>query len=312
MRKRFEKKREARYAILEPLLARGQALQTVLKGENACVEGNVSDLQLVGSVIEWKSCPEVLDPSAGDLKPDRALRKRQQVESMVAHVAHFLHDDDVVVDFGSGSGHLGLTIAYFFPKVSVILVERKEWTTTVANERIADLGLTNVSTRCCDIYDFDAAKEKMTLAVSLHSCGWLTDFIIETCVRNECSYCLVPCCYGQRGGKPEVSGQSTGALNAIVSHPKSRLLASQFTADEFDHIASGADFAVAATNNWNEFTNNDNFIVAKQCMRLIDLDRASWTSDQVLGKYRLYQSSLQPLNCSPKNNVLIAMARDRS
>lgn len=45
-----------------------------------------------------------------------------------------------VVEFGSGTGHIGLTLAALHPHCEVILAERKEWTSNIADERIAELG----------------------------------------------------------------------------------------------------------------------------------------------------------------------------
>ena len=55
--------------------------------------------------------------------------------------------------------HLGLIIAYLYPEVKVILLERKEYSSEVAKKRISELGIENCSIRCCDIYDFDPVAE---------------------------------------------------------------------------------------------------------------------------------------------------------
>jgi tRNA A58 N-methylase Trm61 len=48
------------------------------------------------------------------------------------------------VDFGAGSGHLGLAIAYLRPKCKVILVEPCEFhAEEQARQRISELGLEN-------------------------------------------------------------------------------------------------------------------------------------------------------------------------
>lgn len=50
----------------------------------------------------------------------------------------------VIVDFCSGGGHLGILIAYLFPKCIVKLVENKEESLDMAIKRITELKLKNV------------------------------------------------------------------------------------------------------------------------------------------------------------------------
>ena len=44
------------------------------------------------------------------------------------------------VEFGAGTGHLGLALAYLRPEASVVLVEARERSAAVARERVERLG----------------------------------------------------------------------------------------------------------------------------------------------------------------------------
>ena len=59
---------------------------------------------------------------AGELPADRLERKCQQLEGLAAPILQISKNrqDQVVVDFCSGGGHLGLLIAFLIPKVELI------------------------------------------------------------------------------------------------------------------------------------------------------------------------------------------------
>ena len=186
MHKRRLHKRQARDAQLHLLFARAgpaplpagaspDRLPSFLRGEDP----DPSTASLPPLDLDWNSLPEGTDPSSGDLDEGRSFRKRQQLASMLAHVAAFLEgeeqqeDEDekedtegaspaavpgrqklTVVDVGAGTGHLGLLVAHLWPeRCRVILLERKEWTSTTSAERCVDLPTHHVpipfNTSCC-------------------------------------------------------------------------------------------------------------------------------------------------------------------
>ena len=55
---------------------------------------------------------------------------------------------------GSGSGHLGILLAFLEPTCKVVLVEYKEISCKQAEQRIADIGLTNIRVVNSGIEDF--------------------------------------------------------------------------------------------------------------------------------------------------------------
>jgi len=100
-----------------------------------------------------------LDPAAGKLGADRALRKRQQLRSVASHVLPLLEPGSRVVEFGAGCGHLSLLLASLRPDCLFTLVEVKPYTSNIAAERVASSGLANaaVFTGSIDEYASSAA-----------------------------------------------------------------------------------------------------------------------------------------------------------
>ena len=178
--------------------------------------------------------------------------------------------------------------------------------------------------------------------MSLHSCGLLTDFALELCLQSRASVVLSPCCYGQIAKPPpafedlktemppsSLETQSEG----IITIPKGLSVVSTAAWSKFhillngiddkkllegsednitllkcfQSVASGADFA----NNFDDekaICLTEPFLLAKRCMRLIDYDRALsfLSSASKLGcRYAFRLTSLFPLSCSPKNDVIV-------
>lgn len=112
-----------------------------------------------GPALDWASLPG-LDPAADALlKPDRAQRKRQQLESLLhilqGHVLPHLsggpHADQRplrFVDFACGSGHFGLLVASQVQNSQVTLVDMQEHGLEKARDRAGRLGLTSSVTTC--------------------------------------------------------------------------------------------------------------------------------------------------------------------
>lgn len=248
--------------------------------------------------IDWSLLPPGLDPAAGELQPDRAQRKRQQIVSLIRILERDiapLYDHMTVVDFGAGSGHIGLLFAYRNPSSNVILAERKEYCVDVARDRIRSCQLSNVSVYSRDIrYVMDDLS--FNVGVSLHSCGQLTDTALDICMRTQASFVITPCCYGQIASPPP------SFIPDFVNLPfEAFKFLPEISYDVFRVIASGADY------NSNEECNP----LAKQCMRIVNLDRMLSFCSTTSVLYKFYMTSLLPLNCTPKNDVIVAINRHK-
>ena len=53
-----------------------------------------------------------------------------------------------------------------------------------------------------------------------------------------------------------------------------------------------------------DFEDTANYKIAKQAMRIVDEDRCQWAVQE---GYTTRQHSLMPINCSPKNNLVVGV-----
>ena len=210
--------------------------------------------------IDWSVIPGSLDPAAGELDSRRASKKREQISSLILSSEHEIKqrsgsnlDENkfIVCDFGAGSGHLGLLLAYRNPDIEVVLVERKLYSVKVAEDRIRSCNLENASIFDRDIRDlfsmfannahvmqvdcrdppvdnlrrYIGVSFKISFGVSLHSCGLLTDIALALCVEHRASFVLTPCCYGQITHPPPFSDdekQFESVFDLSISATRSR------------------------------------------------------------------------------------------
>ena len=227
--------------------------------------------------IDWESLSTLLKPQRHDANN---TKKMDQLHSMLGGVrtcvTHLRTQSQRVriVDFCSGAGHLGIFLAHHFPDCEVILVETKWGSLRYAKERIAALGLTNVTLCLCHMGQFCGEFE---LGVSLHACGSATDAVIQQCVRNNAAIVSSPCCYGK-------------IVNlSYVQYPQSKLFCREFGSfAEFMEVARLADHE------------KENEIY----MKCVDIDRLEGLREK--GYQFLSIQKLKPLTCSPKNNLLVA------
>ncbi|XP_022127133.2 glutathione S-transferase C-terminal domain-containing protein homolog [Pieris rapae] len=229
--------------------------------------------------INWQTVPDGANPSAGHLPDVRVNRKSQQLENLTLAVTSMAQDGDVIVDFCSGSGHLGILIAHLLPKCTVILLENKELSLLRARNRVHEMGLTNVFFFQCNL-DFFVGK--FDIGVALHACGIASDLVLDKCLMAKAKFVLCPCCYG--------SLHATDRLN----YPRSKRF-SGISIDNYLCIGHTAD----QTHDNHPLTER-----GARCMAIIDSDRGRLAEEQ---GYKVILSKLKPLSCTPKNNLLIGV-----
>lgn len=236
--------------------------------------------------FDWSKIPMLINPLGGSLPKKRADRKCEQLENLSKPVIKLAKPGDRIVDFCSGSGHLGLLLAVCLPNCTVILVENKERSLVRAKERIGSLNLKNVILLQCNL---DYFKASFDIGVSLHACGVATDLVIQNCIENRAHFVCCPCCYG-------------GIQNCYhLTYPRSKTFVnSALKYVEYLNLAHAADQ-----------THDNNNAKTKQgyhCMDVVDTDRKL----QAIEKgYEVHLGKLQPVTCTPKNNLLVGILNSK-
>ena len=126
-------------------LIRNLDIETSLTGEIFAGEND----------IDWSVIPIDATPEGGALPISRLARKFQQLENLAKPIVKIAKEGYVIVDFCSGSGHLGILIAYLLPRCKVILLENKEESLNKAKERVKKLKLNNVKFYQCNLDYFN-------------------------------------------------------------------------------------------------------------------------------------------------------------
>ncbi|XP_045451690.1 glutathione S-transferase C-terminal domain-containing protein homolog [Melitaea cinxia] len=251
-----------------------KALDSVQDG----MELNVSSLEF-DKAVDWNKVPDGANPAAGHLPVERVIRKSQQLENLCQVVISMAKEGDLIVDFCSGSGHLGILLAYLLPKCTIILLENKERSLLKAKNRVHNLGLTNVNFFQCNL---DFVIGKFDIGIALHACGIASDLVLDKCLKANAKFVLCPCCYG--------SLHATDRL----TYPRSSKFMSM-TIDQYLCIGHTAD----QTHKEHPLT-----VRGERCMAIIDSDRARLAEEY---GYKVTISRLKPLSCTEKNNLLVGV-----
>lgn len=235
--------------------------------------------------FDWLKIPLIINPCGGALPKKRASRKCEQLENLVKPIIKLAKSGNTIVDFCSGSGHLGLLLAVCLPDCSVILVENKERSLLRAEERVEALHLKNVILLQCNLDYFNA---QFNIGVSLHACGVATDLVIQNCIKNRAHFVCCPCCYG-------------GIHSCYhLTYPRSKVFCnSKLQYVDYLNVAHAADQ-----------THDDENAKTKQgyfCMDIVDTDRKLQAVEK---GYEVHLGKLQPVSCTPKNNILVGIFKN--
>ncbi|XP_051474299.1 glutathione S-transferase C-terminal domain-containing protein isoform X2 [Apus apus] len=205
--------------------------------------------------------------SSGKMSRDRALRKQQQLNNLVAAVTKLAKPGDVIVDFCSGG---------------VVLIENKELSLIRAKGRSDELGLNNVWFIQANLDYFNGTFK---IGVALHACGVATDMVIEHCIKAGAAFVISPCCYGFIQNTMKFKYPQSHQFKEILSY-KEHMILCRFADQTAVQLPP------------------ERRLIGKQCMGLVDLDRAQAAEER---NYSVQVISMEPESCSPKNNMLVGI-----
>ncbi|XP_032685569.1 glutathione S-transferase C-terminal domain-containing protein homolog [Odontomachus brunneus] len=240
--------------------------------------------------LNWTDVPYEARPENGHVPATRRDRKREQLQNLCKAVLKLAKDDDIIVDFCSGSGHLGILIAYLLPRCKVILMENKDRSMAFARERVEKLRLTNV--RLCH-GNFNHFKFNFDIGMSLHACGVATDLVIQSCVEKNAIFVCCPCCYG--------FVQDCHRL----TYPRSDIFKEHLGNREYSFLSHAAD----QTHHHCCSEQNVKTAQGYRCMTIVDTDRKLYAEQ--FG-YKVHLGQLIPPMCTPKNYLLVGIPTNRT
>lgn len=236
--------------------------------------------------FSWHDIPLEIQPEGGHVPEKRQSRKAEQLQNMTKAVMKLAKPGHILVDFCSGSGHLGLLLAWVLPSCSVVLLENKDKSLERAVDRIKKLNLRNVEVVQSNIDYFQGTFD---IGIALHACGVATDLVLQLCESKRAAFVVCPCCYG--------SIQS----GHTVSYPRSKLYRNSSLGPK-DYLVLG---------HCADQTHGEEGLKTPQgnlCMAAIDTDRLLHAQDS---GYSVHLSKMHPVTCSPKNNLLVGIPKDR-
>uniref|UniRef100_A0A8B9TTQ5 Glutathione S-transferase C-terminal domain-containing protein n=1 Tax=Anas platyrhynchos TaxID=8839 RepID=A0A8B9TTQ5_ANAPL len=253
---------------------------TMTKLMESGIEAKFSPHPCPNWTIDWSNLPSAVSPGEGKMSSDRALRKQQQLNNLVAAVTKLAKPGDVIVDFCSGGGHVGIVLAYMLPSCQVVLIENKELSLIRAKDRSDELGLNNISFIQANLDYFNGT---FNIGVALHACGVATDMVIEHCIKARAAFVISPCCYGFIQNTVKFKYPRSNQFKEILSY-KEHMILCRFADQTAVQLPP------------------ERRLVGKQCMGLVDLDRA-WAAEG--SNYSVQVISMEPESCSPKNNMFV-------
>ncbi|XP_054634689.1 glutathione S-transferase C-terminal domain-containing protein [Dunckerocampus dactyliophorus] len=230
--------------------------------------------------LPWDSLPDAISPTEGKMSNIRTIRKKQQLNNLVAMVTQLAKPGHTVVDFCSGTGHVGIVLAHALPHCQVLLIENKEESLMRAQSRSTELGLENIGFIQANL---DYFTGPFHIGVALHACGVATDMVMEHCIQAGAAFVISPCCYGFIPNATK------------FTFPRSKRFQETLIYKEHMILCRFADQTAPQLPP-------ERRLIGKQCMGLVDLDR-SWAAES--HGYRVQVMTMEPDTCSPKNNMLI-------
>ena len=247
--------------------------------------------------INWDNVPNNLCPEQIILssrnRERRGTWKKQQIETFYEILKCIINENDknikTIIDFGCGSGNIGLALAFLFPKYKFILIDYNPYCLKIVNNRININKLTNVECIQCKINDIPN-DIKFEIGIACHCCGNATDQAQQLCFKNNAQFILCSCCVGK-----------------IEDGPQSKIFKKIITKNEYNKLSSIADHSSYDNNNI-DFKNNNHLESRKLCKTILEIDRCFNALETNKYKYCILTQIIpynSPNSTSPKNDVII-------
>lgn len=262
---------------LDEAFSKIENLNVVINSQNNVTPGRKTD-------FTWNDIPYDGLPEGGKLPQKRLNRKKEQLENLAREVIAIAKDNDVIVDFCSGSGHLGIILACKLPNCKIILVENKEESLNIAKKRTDKLNIDNIEFFQCNL---DYFTRKFDIGTSLHACGVATDIVLQHCLRSNASFVCSPCCYGKIIEMPH------------IKYPRSHAFQEHLLYNDYLVIAHCSD---QTHDIENDKVNVEKSLQGEYCMDIIDTDRITQAKEL---NYNVLLTRMMPEKCSLKNRLLI-------
>ena len=293
----------------------------------ACASGDAS-------IENWPfgqlpSFAHVYGSALGQL-PDykRAVRKENQLKSMLRCIFAVSAENDVIVDFGGGTGHLAIPLALLRPHCTIIVVDLHEKSLEILHSKIQDLSLPermqSASSHSSPVLDkrlrqctslpnlftfsgplqfFDSPFD---VGVALHLCGESTDVALQKCVAVQAkALVFAPCCVGKlnKNVKNPYIWQSTGSNIPTVQYPQSKVFKKLITNEsDWNALAKAADYGEIL-----EFRTPRN-AVRRTAKTLLETDRRLFLEQE--HGYQTALIRMEPWESTPKNDIILAWSPD--
>ena len=108
--------------------------------------------------------------------------------------ANCLHLNETVVEFGCGTGHLLLVLAFLMPLQRFVGVDLNIKSLKLLQQRSEEAGLRNVQIEAQLIEDYSG---HCNVALALHVCGSATDDALRQAQLQNATFLVAPCCVGK-------------------------------------------------------------------------------------------------------------------
>ena len=165
--------------------------------------------------IDWSIVPESIRPEKIILNNKNGVKrgtwKKYQVETFYQLLQPLLGGKKCfrIVDFGSGTGNIGLALAWLFPKHKFICVDYNPYCIKIGNDRINQINNKNdkneknkIIVRKFDNIEFVESRiedfnESFDICIACHACGNATDYAQLQSFKNNACYIICSCCVGK-------------------------------------------------------------------------------------------------------------------